>query len=192
MSRHQGYFALRQDVYVPGRWYLDEPVDPDGQEMEGIWQFTEGRPVHLEQPLRVPLYRAGMPLDFSTTGMGTTPIVHPKVARVFEQLAPGDVQLLPVQVEGQAEPYFLLNVTRLVKCIDDHTSEEVQYWKPEDGRPEKTGRYRAILGLRVDKTLVGDANVFRTWGWTVALIVSEALKDALERTGAIGMVFTEV
>jgi hypothetical protein len=192
MSRPQRYFALRQDVYVPGRWYLDEPVDPEGQELEDIWQFTEGRPLHVEPLLQVPLHRHGKSLDFSTTSMGATPIVHPKVAGVFEQLAPDDVQLFPVRVEGQAEPYSLLNVTKLVTCIDDSASDEVQYWQPEDGRPEKTGRYRSVLGLRIDKARVGDAKVFRTWGWTVALIVSEDLKDALERTGAIGMKFTEV
>ncbi|NMO16314.1 hypothetical protein HPC49_29110 [Pyxidicoccus fallax] len=192
MSRSSRYFALRQDVYVPGRWYLDEPVDSEGKELEDIWQFTEGHPVQVEQPLYVPCHRAGRSLDFSTTSVGATPILHPKVATVFEAFAPDDLQVLPVRVEGQAEQYFLLNVTRLVKCIDDSASEEVQYWRPEDGRPEKTGRYRSVLGLRIDKARVGDARVFRTWGWTVALIVAEELKVALERTGATGMSFTEV
>ncbi|MFB1481210.1 hypothetical protein [Corallococcus sp. RDP092CA] len=32
----------------------------------------------------------------------------------------------------------------------------------------------------------------RPWGWSVALIVSEDLKTALERTGATGMSFKEV
>jgi hypothetical protein len=48
MSRPQRYFALRQDVHVPGRWYLAEPAGGDGQELEDIWQFTEGRILHVE------------------------------------------------------------------------------------------------------------------------------------------------
>jgi hypothetical protein len=34
--------------------------------------------------------------------------------------------------------------------------------------------------------------VFRTWGWDLALIVSEDLKQALERQGVTGVKFTEV
>ncbi|MFP2904049.1 imm11 family protein [Pyxidicoccus sp. 3LFB2] len=111
---------------------------------------------------------------------------------MFAELAPDDVQLFPVEVEGQPEPYFILNATRLVKCIDDSACEEAKYFKPEDGQPEKTGTYRSVMGLRIDKSLVGNVKVFRTWGWPLALIVSEPIKEALERTGATGMKFTEV
>jgi hypothetical protein len=34
--------------------------------------------------------------------------------------------------------------------------------------------------------------VFRTWGWTLALVVSEDLNEALERAGVTGLKFTEV
>ncbi|HZI10464.1 MAG TPA: DUF1629 domain-containing protein [Myxococcus sp.] len=186
------YFELEQNLYIPGLWYLDEPTDLNGQEVDDIWQFAAGRVVDIREPLRVPLYRPGNPLDFSTTCAGVTPIVHPKLASVFSELAPGDVQLSPVQVEGQPEPYFLVNAMRLVKCIDDSACKRVLYWTPEDGRPEKTGTYRNVVGLRIDKSKVGGAKVFRTWGWSIALIVSEDLKEALERTGATGMKFTEV
>lgn len=185
------YFELEQNLYIPGRWYPDDPVDEQGEEVDP-WMFRAGQPVALAGRLKVPLYRPGDPVDFSATGMGVTPIVHAKVASVFAQLAPGDVQLFPVQVEGRSEPYFLLNVTRLVKCIDDSACKRVLYWTPEDGRPEKTGTYRNVVGLRIDPREVGGAKVFRAWGWSIALIVSEDLKDALERTGATGMKFTEV
>jgi hypothetical protein len=46
--------------------------------------------------------------------------------------------------------------------------------------------------MRIDPSKVGDANVFRTWGWSIALIVSEPLKEALERIGATGTKFKEV
>ncbi|WP_164021521.1 imm11 family protein [Pyxidicoccus trucidator] len=186
------YFDLHQNLYIPGRWYPDEPTDLHGQEIDDIWQFAEGHPVEFREPLRIPLYRSGRAVDFSLTPVGVTPIIHPKVASVFAELAPDDVQLFPVEVEGQPEPYFLLNVTRLVRCIDDSACEEVKYFKPEDGQPEKTGTYRSVIGLRIDKSLVGDVKVFRTWGWPIALIVPEDIKEALERTGATGMRFTEV
>ncbi len=68
----------------------------------------------------------------------------------------------------------------------------MQYWKPEDNRPDKLGQYRAVYGLRIDPTKVGDARIFRPWGWRVALIISEDLKQAMEAEGLSGTRFVEV
>lgn len=185
------YFRLSDDVQVSGRWYLDDPVEPRGREVDR-WQFESGLPVEIEGHLRVPLYRPGRPLDFSVTAVGGAPIVHARVATLFTELASADMQLIPVDIEGQADAFFILNVTRVVKCIDDKACAEVQYWKPEDGRPEKTGSYRAVHGLRIDPSKVGDAKVFRPWGWLGVLLVSQEVKEALERIGATGTKFKEV
>jgi hypothetical protein len=40
--------------------------------------------------------------------------------------------------------------------------------------------------------IVAGAKVFRPWGWRVALIVAEDVKEALEHTGATGLDFREV
>jgi hypothetical protein len=119
-------------------------------------------------------------------------VVTEKVASTLAELAPDDVQLYPVEVDSRPEPYFLVNVARQVKCIDDETSEEVLYWKPEDNRPDLLGQYRSVGGMRIDPSKVGDAKVFRPWGWPPALLVAEEVKEALERTGATGLEFTEV
>ncbi|CAM3131306.1 hypothetical protein COSO111634_03215 [Corallococcus soli] len=99
---------------------------------------------------------------------------------------------MPVEVAGHPGPYSILVARRLVRCIDDAASTEVILWAPEDGRPERVGQYRDVDGMRIDPGLVGDAQVFRTWGWSIALIVSEDLKEALERIHATGVRFTEV
>ncbi|HZI11493.1 MAG TPA: DUF1629 domain-containing protein [Myxococcus sp.] len=185
------YFKLSDDVDVPGQWELGTPMDGQGQEC-GSWLFMRGEPVQVEGPLHVPVDRAGKPLDFSLADVGTIPVVTPSLATLLTRLAPNDVQFFPVEVDAGKEPYFLLNVARLVKCIDDAASGEVRYWKPEDGRPEKAGRYRSVSNLRIDPAKVGDAKVFRTWGWTIALIVSEDIKHALEQEGFTGLRFREV
>jgi len=46
--------------------------------------------------------------------------------------------------------------------------------------------------LRIDKTKVGNAKVFRPEGWSGTLLVAEEIKDALERMGATGTKFEEV
>ncbi|ATB42785.1 hypothetical protein CYFUS_008264 [Cystobacter fuscus] len=185
------YFDLFDDVYIPGRWHLDDPVDQQGQEIR-TWQFVRGDPAHVEGRIRIPIYVPGRPLDFSLLAGATIPVVHARVAAMFAELAPGDVQLIPVEVDGQSEPYVLLNITRVVKCIDDEASDEVRHWEPEDGRPDETGQYRSVIGMRIDPSKVGDARVFRTWGWSPAIIISEDIKQALERMGATGAKFKEV
>nr|WP_146210243.1 DUF1629 domain-containing protein [Vitiosangium sp. GDMCC 1.1324] len=85
-----------------------------------------------------------------------------------------------------------MNVLRVVKCIDDAACEEVNHWTPEDGVPEKTGQYFSVYGLRIDPTQVGGVHLFRPWGWEIALIVSESIKEAMQRPGVTGARFEEV
>jgi hypothetical protein len=110
---------------------------------------------------------------------------------MFAELAPDDVQLIPVDVEGQPDQYLILVATRLIPCIDEKASR-FDRWTPEDGVPHKVGQYSIMYGLRIHKAKVGNAKVLRPEGWTVALIVSEEIKDALERMGATGTRFEEV
>ncbi|MCY1077531.1 imm11 family protein [Archangium lansingense] len=185
------FFELTANVDLPGCWELGSLLDSQRQRLEDPWRFTAGRSASATQGrITIPVERSGNPLDFSRAAFGT-PVVHSRVAAIFTELAPQDVQLVPVDVEGQREEYFILNATRLVKCIDDQASEEVSFWRPEDGLPEKVGTYFSVSGMRIDTSRVGDAQVFRTWGWD-ALIVSEDIKSALERLGATGMMFKEV
>jgi hypothetical protein len=185
------YFKLSQDVEGAGGWDLGNPTDAQGREVDDPWVFREGMPVPEPGRLRVPIGRPGRALDFTLAGF-SIPVIHTRVASLFTELAPRDVQLLPVDIEGQPDQFRILVATRLIRCIDDQASEEVESWTPEDGRPEKVGQYRDVYGMRIDPSKVGDANVFRTWGWSIALIVSEPLKEALERIGATGTKFKEV
>lgn len=188
----QRYFDLKIDVYVPGRWYLAAPTNMAGAEIDDIWMFGEGRPVEVRERLRIPTYRPGTPLDFTTAGAGRTPIVNGRVASVLREMAPNDVQLFEAEVEGQTEPYYVFNAARRIRCIDDAACAEVQLYTAEGAQAHRAGEYRAVSGLRIDKSKVGDARVFRLWGWSPPIIVAEELKDALEQTGIVGGRFDEV
>lgn len=186
------FFDLNIDVYVPGRWYLTEPRTLVGEEIDDSWQFMQGKTVELHEKLRVPVRYLGKPLDYTTAGAGQIPIINERVASVFRELAPNDVQIFPIEVEGQTEPYFLLNVAREIRCIDDASCEEVQYFTKDDVRADKAGQYRSVVGLRIDKSKVGDARVFRLWGYHIPIIVDGEIKEALERNGISGGKFDEV
>jgi hypothetical protein len=110
---------------------------------------------------------------------------------LFAELAPEDVQLLPVDVEGQPDQYLILVATRLFRCIDEQASR-IRLWTHENKIPEMVGKYASVRDMRIDKTKVGSAQVFRPEGWTSSLIVSGEIKDALERMGATGTRFEEV
>jgi len=184
------YFDLRSDMLVRGRWVLKSPVDEQGQEVEP-WQFNEGREVKLGSIPRMPLALPGRALDFSLTGLGTI-VVSERFVRLFTLLEVKEAQFLPARVEAHPDPYFILNPLRIIRCIDDARCEEVQHFTPEDGQPERVGEYRVVAGMRIDPAKVGDARIFRPWGWTVALIVSEELKQAIEQEGLTGARFVEV
>jgi|SRR6218665_293940 len=185
------YFKLTDDMTSPERWLLDNALDAQGNEV-GSRLFLNEEPTRFDGRLRIPIYLPGTPLDFSFADDGDFHVVTEKVASVLADLAPDDVQLYPAEVDSRPEPYFLVNVARLVKCIDDEASAEVLYWKPEDERPDKVGQYRDVYGMRIDPSKVGEVKVFRPWGYPGTLIVAEDIKDALERTGATGLDFTEV
>jgi hypothetical protein len=185
----QRFFDLADDVYVPHRWYLATPLDSRGHKVHD-WDFKRGTPVQVEGRLKIPIKIAGRPLDFSEAGI-SIPVVHVRVASMLSERAPGDVQLIPADIEGQPDQYLILVATRLIRCIDEQASE-VSFWTPEHGVPDKVGQYMGVDRLRIDKAKVGNAKVFRPEGWSSTLIVAEEIKDALERMGATGTKFEEV
>ena len=186
------FFNLELDVDVPGRWYFHEPATLDGREVDDIWAFTEGTRIDPPGPLLLPIQRPGNPLDYTTAGVGSTPILSERAAKVFREWAPQDIQLFPVEVEGQAELYHLLVAARKVRCIDDAACAEARYFSEDGGRPDRAGKYEVISGLRIDKSKVGDARVFKLWGWSPALIIAGEIKNALQQIGFTGGRFEEV
>lgn len=185
------YFDLSDDITASGRWELGTPIDGNGQEI-WRWDLVRGEPIQLVSPIRIPVRRPGTPLSYSLADVGTVPVLHVKLAKIFSDLAPHDVQLFPVEIESQPDQYVLLNATRALDCIDEDRSAEVRRWTVEDGIPEKVGQYAAVYGMRIDPSKVGTTKVFRTWGWWTPLIVSEDIKTAIERASAPGACFKEV
>jgi hypothetical protein len=183
------FFRLADDVNFPHRWHLAMPRDPQDRKVDD-GQFMRGAPVRITERLRIPVEIAGKPLDFTEAGI-SIPVVHVRAASVFAELAPEDVQLLPVDVEGQPEQYLILVATRLIRCLDEQASR-IELWTHEDGVPHLTGQYSSVRDMRIDKSKVGSAQVLRCEGWEGPLIVSGEIKDALEHMGATGTRFEEV
>lgn len=184
------YYDLTDDRRSQDRWHLRAPVDEQGRAVDP-WQFRKG--LWLEAPgrIRFPVKPDGGVLDFTLASFAI-PIVSGRLKQLLEHLGIQEVQFLPVQVEEHPEPWFILNALRVIRCIDEARCEEVQTWLPEDGQPEKVGEYRVVSGLRIDPAKVGEAQIFRPWGWRVALVVSGDVKEAWEAAALTGMRFVEV
>jgi hypothetical protein len=183
------FFDLWDDPDVVGRWHLDSPrqnadwVDPR--------QFCKGMPYTVTSSLRIQLRRIGVPMDYTMADYGM-PVVSRRAATVLREVASDDLQLIPVEVEGQLDPYFIANAVKLADCVDEQRSTDVQKWQPEDGRPDRVGSYRSILQLIVDPTRIGPLRFFRIKGWEAALIVSEEVKRAMEDAKLLGPRFQPV
>src|SRR6476659_3808812 len=109
MSR---YYQMTDDVNVPGRWYLTDPVDRHGNELK--WALLEGKRVDLDGPVTVQFNKfaeRGRPLDYCELDAvgGPVPVVHRRVAQALSKLAPSDVQIIPVQIAGYMDEFCLLN-----------------------------------------------------------------------------------
>ncbi len=154
--------------------------------------FVEGRRVAEPGPLKTKPFHAGEERTFSVANADRLPIAKEQVAHIFRELAPDDVQLFPVEIEGTTERYYIVNATRRFECIDEVNCREVQKYPSDGAMPERTGEYRAISGLRIDTAKVEGARVFRPMGWEVALIVSKEVKEAIERIGNTGVFFNPV
>jgi hypothetical protein len=125
-------------------------------------------------------------------GVEETPIGSQAVANVFRTLAPGDVQLFPVTVEGEPERYFVVNATKVVDAIDEALCREVHPYDEDDPSSYYEGGYNWIYGLRIDPSKTEGAQVFRLKKFKVAFIVSEEIKNALQRVGNLGLSFERV
>ncbi|HEX8433756.1 imm11 family protein [Archangium sp.] len=184
------YFELRDDRQSHTRWHLGTPIDEQGQEVDP-WQFKKGKVLELGCVPRFPLDVPGGPLDYCWAAF-SIPVVHGRVVQIIEKLRVQDVQFIPARVDGHEGPYFILNALRIIRCIDETRCKRIVHWTPEDDEPEKVGQYRVVSGMRIDPTRVGDAHLFRPWGWRVALVISEELKLAMEAEGITGTRFVEV
>lgn len=191
MSAKVKYYDLQDDMSIKGRWHLRSPRNKEGEAMYP-WQFKEGKRLEFAEPVYFPVKPAGVELEFTLSSF-TIPVLHPRVVSILERIGlESEVQFIPAHIEGQTDPYFILNALRIVRCIDDTRCEEALLWTPEDGEPDRVGQYKSVVGMKIDATKAGGVDIFRPWGWLVALIVSERVKQVMEDEDVIGPRFIEV
>lgn len=190
------YYRINFDPHLLCQWFLDTPVRSSGDEW-AFWRILRGEVLH-ESDLgiwRTQVKQNGQILPFSFAGFGV-PIVNQQVGQLIVEEAPGQVQLLPLAIEeenGEVDfGYRILVATQTVRCVDEGRSEFIK-WGSDDMRPDKVGEYRMITRLRLDASLIpSDLNIFRVWGWKVALVVAAPLPESLRTFVKVGLNFEPV
>jgi hypothetical protein len=181
------FYDMKDEIGFPGRWHL---ADPDCAEGCDASDFRTGRPVSLRTRPDAQVHTPGVMLDFTLTDLAV-PIVSSRLARVIRELGDQTIQWIPLTVGGR-EGYEIINATRILTCLDEERSEFLK-WTEADERPDRIGRYRMVSRLVIDPARVPvGSHVFRIWGWYVTLIVSQAVVEAAQQVGAVGVVFDKV
>ncbi len=202
------FYELQDNFEHIDRWYLGDLFDAEGTRLDDR-DFTYGIPVFLGPPLRVHLWndkhvaaaipplryslckeRHGRKVDFTYSNCDV-PVVTRRVADIIGKVAGADIQRIPVQVEGETEPYEIVNVISVVACLKRDECE-ARWWTDADGRPEKLGGAKLVTKMVIDRDRVGSHNLIRPSEWDLAIVASEAVKEMLEQSHVSGIRFVEV
>lgn len=171
------------DPAVGDLWFLGKPRDSSGNAIY-IWAFTTCKEFPVPAaPVMIPIGEPGRDARFNF-GAFDTPVVDPPMGALLKSLAPDDVQLIPAVADDGTE-LTILNVLPCVDCIDD-SKTIAEKWTPEDGRPDKVGKYHTVARLVLDPSRI-DHDIFRVAGWDVALVVSARVADAANLSSIEGL-----
>ena len=167
------FFRVTDNLSLPGRWHLKSPLLPSGKELDPR-AFTQGQAVDVPLPLRLPLRKAGRPLDFTLADFGM-PVAVSALATRLDELAPGALQRIPIIVEGHSASYEVLNLLRTIQCLDEQATK-IEWWQPIDGRPDKVGQYKTVIDEVIDASKVAAEQIFRLAGWRTIMICTERVR----------------
>jgi len=182
------YYWLFMELEIPGKWYLHDILGSDGKEVLPS-TFIKGLPVDPMSELTIIPNVVGNPIDFTFTTF-QVPVVSSAFAEIVEAMDTEAIQRIPVTIFPSFTGFEILNVIRTVACFDYEKSRFTIYG--EFHPVEWQGKISGIAELRIIPEKARGYHIFRLGEWNFAIIVSGALKDALEKEGFTGMKFIPV
>lgn len=178
------FYRVKDDTR--GRWWLEHPEASSGEEIWDIGRLGERIDLEASLSTTVDPEIEGDPVDFTFAAL-EVPIVQERVGELVESLAPGEVQRVPIAIEGQSEKYEILNVLSCPGCLDMAKSRIS--FRSESGRESE-------ISL-VQECVINDANaaghhIFRLEEYGLYIYVSREMKIRLEDAGVTGVTYEEV
>ena len=182
------YYRLTQSFNESARWFLGSPT-LEGEAIDPR-SFTEARATDMNKQLIIPLRKEGPRLEITLADYDM-PVFSKRAVEAIYDIVENSIDLVPAKVGNSDDLMFVVNVTKLIDCVDEEKSE-FSRWREGDGLPHKIGQYKSIFVLIIDKSVVRGNDIFRVKGWEVALIVSEKIVSRLTSIGVKGVNFIEV
>lgn len=182
------FFDIHASVF--NRWVLGSPLDPQGCEVDPRL-FIAGKRVAELPLLTIPVAQVGEVVDFNLAAFDM-PVTPRKFNEALERLVGDAIQRIPVTIQGYSDRFEILNLCETVDCLDEIKTKHVMKWNNIDGRLDKIGEYRMIVGLQVDPSRIGRHHIFRLGGWEISPICSEDIKNFMESFELTGVHFEAV
>jgi hypothetical protein len=183
------YRVLADNQGYADAWFLGAPRAIDGKPIES-WDFTFGRPYIGPSPAFVAIQKQGRPAAFAL-GSFDMPVVSRGVAERLSRVCPTDFERYPVTIDENVQGFEIINAIHAVRCVDESRAK-TRKWGPDDMRQDKLGQYIEIDPLLIDPRKVEGRHLFRIWGYDVALIASDEVKQSLTDICDLGVVFKPV
>jgi hypothetical protein len=184
------FYDIQADPAAGHRWFLGSPYDPNGNEVDPRL-FTQGVRVEGLPPLTVPIAQSGEEVDFNFCAFDM--LVTPRVFNEeLEKLVGDAIQRIPVTVQGNSDRFEILNICATAVCIDERCTKGIMKWFEQDGRPDKTGKYRMIVGLKVNTDAIDHLDLLRIVDWPLPVICSDRVKLAIQDAELTGVYFEHV
>lgn len=162
-----------------GRW--------DATQAGDHLKFLRGERLEETTESHVIRYRSQVSLEgFDVLALDASiPVVNERAAEVIRQAGGEDVQFITAKVvagEGQVGPYWLVNATRTVRCIDFERS----IYTRMPGAPDAVMGFKS---LRLHGDRMGDARVARDVDYRSLLYVSPGFAAVVRQAGLRGLTF---
>lgn len=167
----------------PECWHLDDFVDANGSKVD-LCQFTSSQRLVVQAPLHCRVSIGGRESDFTLTSSGA-PVASQALSQQLFALAPSDLQLVPLQVEGSAKAYSVVNVLPRVQALDEERSIGGRW--PEGSAAAGHWLYISHAALRA--RFVNGHALFRVHEWMPPIFCSDAVREVLEPQEWTGLLF---
>jgi hypothetical protein len=164
------------------------------------WDFMSGKYVDEVEILTVYYDTESEHTDYPF-GPGLLPVYSSRLKSLIDGLGINEIQYIPLRIkhkhsDKEVYGYFLANYLSVIDCLNReksiyqiYTKENLLYWEQ---RPYMLGTFHYVNNAILDVDKIGDARIFRLWGWEVMIIVREDVKQAIEEAGITGGGFLEL
>ncbi len=156
--------------------------------MEGLypWDLLDGRKIEKWNVRNhAQCLNDGIREDFALSTV-LVPIHSARLKAFIEEIAPGEVQYLPLKIynkgTGEIEGYHIGNVLKIIDCLDRENTIH-QETESKDSRSGRSGKLSEKKNIVLNPALIGDAKIFRLKDWEFMIIVRDDVVKAVKKSG---------